>query len=92
MFSTYYFSTSVTDILAMHTKKRKYTDNISVAFDKDLKNKIIELATEANISQGEFVRDAVEHYISYLKSKVTDEDKTYEQLAEELIKELEDKC
>lgn len=73
----------------MHTKKRKYTDNISVAFDKDLKNKIIELATEANISQGEFIRDAVEHYISYLKSKISDEDKTYEQITEELIEEFE---
>ena len=37
-----------------------------VLFDKDTKNKIIEIATDANISQGEFVRDAVEHYLNIL--------------------------
>lgn len=57
----------------MHTKKRKFTDNISVAFDKETKQKIIQLATEANISQGEFVRDAVEHYIKYLTEKNREE-------------------
>lgn len=53
----------------MKTKRVKYTENISVVFDKETKNTIIELATEANISQGEFVRDAVEHYINYLATE-----------------------
>lgn len=52
----------------MKTKKIKYTENMSVVFDKETKNKIIELAIQNNQSQGEFVREAVEFYIKYLNS------------------------
>lgn len=48
----------------MKTKKIKYTENMSVVFDKETKNKIIELAIQNNQSQGEFVRDAVEFYLN----------------------------
>ena len=52
----------------MRTKKSSYSFTISTMVTTEMREKIIELATEANISQGEFVRDAVEHYINYLNS------------------------
>ena len=61
----------------MKTKRIKYTENMCVLFDKDTKNKIIEIATDANISQGEFVRDAVEHYINFLTTKEEEANEEY---------------
>lgn len=53
----------------MRTYKTTFTEGMTVKFSKDIKEQIHSLATESNISQGEFVRDAVEHYINHLATK-----------------------
>lgn len=55
---------------------------MSVVFDIVMKEKIIELATKVNISQGEFVRDAVEHYINYLADLDLNRQELYQALIE----------
>ena len=62
----------------MKTKRIKYTENMCVLFDKDTKNKIIEIATDANISQGEFVRDAVDYYLNILTTAKQKQDYKHE--------------
>ena len=50
----------------MRTYKTIFTEGMTVKFSKPIKEQIHQLATDANISQGEFVRDAVDHYIKHL--------------------------
>lgn len=53
----------------MRTKQGGYTHTVSTMVTTNMREKIIQLATDANISQGEFVRDAVEHYINHLNKQ-----------------------
>lgn len=53
----------------MRTYKTTFTEGMTVKFSKSIKEQIHQLATDANISQGEFVRDAVEHYINHLNKQ-----------------------
>ena len=50
----------------MRSYKTTFTEAITIKFSKEIKKQLFKLATDTNISQGEFVRDAVEHYINLL--------------------------
>lgn len=61
----------------MRTYKTIFTEGMTVKFSKPIKEQIHQLATDANISQGEFVRDAVDYYLNILTTAKQKQDYTH---------------
>ena len=57
----------------MRIKTAEHVKILTTRVSETLDNFIVNYCTKNNNSKSEFVRDAVEHYINYLKSKANEQ-------------------